>query len=723
MTGSGQAGVTPELSEFAALLAVGALDLGDFKVLAAAGHDPYVRTLAPNHEVATFAETGELFDELARAGRPCVVVPPWGMGPAGQRNALPGLKHVDYPFGIVVAASELRHWLPRRVEHLGVPRIVVEARAQSPEIHPTFRVALVVIDPTDTLDPTTTKFFQAPDAADINLSEIVADCERLMRQQGGTTEFGFIYRGTSLAGQSLRPEDHDPRITASAADLADFGASALIGDVFDVLRGRPLLPGREAAGESNGGVRVIRGRDVSISGEVLPEDPDADEPRGKHFTDVPLQDGDLVLREIEFLQRVGVPVEIKACDLPLCAGNGLLVLRPKARLEPEEFEFYKLYLGTPRSRDVMRTTSLGSFRRLSGLHRMPLPLPDADLLGALRDIRRAQESLKSWASEGVGLTSAAFSGPAAEARRYLIETGRQLRQRVEAAEQVGSRDHRIANFYPYPIAHKWRLARVAEGSGDNATTYAAILDCFEATLAFGAAIALAFAHTNGIDVPAMKEVRRKLGTSGQGTSLGDWVNILKAVASGKAFKALDPDKPLASIRNLLPDGTPIAKAQERLSKRRNDESHQRRVDPIDLPAAIEASRTDLELILDHAGFLADLPIYQIKSTRWDSIERRGHALAVALRGDHPVAPSVQLELTQSDIEPDSLYVRDLSGALVLLRPFLVRRECPQCRTWSTFHPDRRDNGVLQLKAVDHAHSISGSELEQAMRSVGYLEDE
>jgi hypothetical protein len=628
---------------------------------------------------------------------------------------------VDHPFGIVVPASELGHWLPRRVEHLGVPRIVVEARAQSSEIHFAVRLALVVIDPAYTQDPTTTRFFQAPDAAGIDLIEVVADCKRLMRQQSGTTEFGFIYRGPSLAGQSLRPEDHDPRILASATDLADFGTSAVVGDVFDVLRAQLLPPSREPAREPTSGVRVIGSRDVSISGEVLPEDPDADEQRSRHFTDVPLQEGDLVLRELESLERVSAPVEIKACDLPLSAGNRLLVLRPRVPLDPEEREFYRLYLGTQRSRDVMRTTKLGPARRLTGIRAMPLPRPDSELLGALRDIRLAQESLELWASEGVGLTSAAFIGPAAEARRHVIETGRQLRQRVEAAEQVGSRDHNIANFYPYPIAHKWRLARVAEGSGDSAATYAAILDCFEATMAFGAALALAFAHANGIDVPAMNEVRRKLGNSAQGTSLGDWVNILKAVASGRAFKAVDPDKRLASIRNLLPEGTPIAKAQERLSRRRNDESHQRRVDPIDLPTAIEASRADLELILDHAGFLADLPVYQIKFTRWDSIENRGHAVAVALRGDHPVAPSVQLEFKQSDIEQGSLYVKDLSGALVLLRPFLVRRECPQCRTWSTFHPDRRENGVLLLKAVDHAHTISGTELEQAMRSVGYLE--
>lgn len=590
MTETDQVVVAREPSEFAALVAVAARDLGDFRVLAASGYEHIARGFTPDREVVAFDEPVSLFDEMTRSGRLCVVVPPW---PADRRWSLSQVRETDQPFGIIVPAADLQHRLPRRIEHLGVPQVVVEARADLPQLEPELRVAFVIVEPADSQVPPRTKFFQAPDSGDSNISELVTDCERLMHQQGGTTRFGFIYRGASLAGQSLRPEDHDPRITASAADLADFGTGALIGDVFDVLCGRRVPPGQSATNESRPGVRVIRGSDLTTTGELLPPESDFEEPSRRSFTEIPLHEGDLVMRQVERLQRVTMPVEIKACELPLSAGSGLWVLRPIVRLEPEELEFYKLYLGTERSRDVMRASRLGDVRRLSGLREVPLPRPDAELLDALRDIRRAQESLRAWASEGVGLTSAAFTKPAAEARRHLIESGRQLRQRAEAAEQVGSRDHRIANFYPYPVAHKWRLARVAESTGDDAITYAAILDCFEATMTFGAALALAFAYTNGLDVPAMKEVRRKLSNGGQGASLGDWVNILKFVASGKAFKNIDPDKPLASIRNLLPEGTQIAKAQEQLSKRRNDESHQRRVDPIDLPAAIEAAQADL----------------------------------------------------------------------------------------------------------------------------------
>lgn len=370
----------------------------------------------------------------------------------------------------------------------------------------------------------------------------------------------------------------------------------------------------------------------------------------------------------------------------------------------------------------MRASSLGSHLRLTRLRSAPLPRPGSDLLDTLRDIRHAQDALDAWSLESASLTSTAFEGEAAQARRKLIESGRRLRQRVEAARQVGSLDHRIANFYPYPIAYRWRVMRVAEGAGDNAMTYSAILDCFETTMAFSASIALAFAYKNRLEVPTMKEVRHKLATGSRGVSVGDWVNILKTVSSGRAFKKLDPDAPLGAIRQLLPDATEIARAQERLSKQRNAESHQRRVDAIELPEAIEAAHADIELILDSASFLADMHLYQIKSSRWDSLVQSGRAHAEALRGDHPVAQTVGLEYHDPDLESGSLYVSDAMGALVLLRPFLVRHECPVCRTWSTFHPERREGGVLVLKAIDHSHTISGADHEPALRAVGYVSD-
>ncbi len=710
-------------AEFAALVAVAIAEFDEVRVLAVADHGQLGSIVVPGREVITFDDAAALFSELAMSDRPCIAIPPWGRF-VDRRFGWRAVEAIRMPFGVVVPSSELSRWLPQQIGHLGVPRLVVEARVQSLELN--LRAALVVIDPAPAHDSraTITRFFRAPENTEIAIEEVLSDFERLLRQEGGATQFGFVYRGESLAGEPLRPEDQDPKISARVADLAGFGKSAVVEDMFEVLRAKMPHPSQAStAAPSDPETRVIGARDVTLTGEILPEDEGTEWPRTRGLVPVSLQVGDLVVREIERPGRVGLPVEIAASDLPLGAGRTLVVLRSRGPLEREELEFYKLFLGSQRARDAMRPLTLGSVIRLVGLQRAPLPRPDADLLGALREIRRGQESLRSWVSEGVGLTSAVFSGPAREARRNLIETGRQLRLRVEAASQVGSLEHRIANFYPYPIAHKWRIARVAESAGDDAKTYMAILDCFEATMALGAAIGLAFAHTAGVAVPSMMEVRRKLGSGQQGTSLGDWINILKTVSAGKAFKSLDPDAPLAAIRKLLPEGSEFAKAQERLSKRRNDESHQRRVDAIDLPEAIKAARTDLELILDHASFLADLQIYQIKSARWDSILGRGEMVAQALRGDHPVAASVVLENGEPGIEIESLYVKDVAGSFVLLRPFLIRSACPECRTWSTFHPDRREGGELLLKSVDHSHTIIGTEHEPALRAVGYLPED
>ncbi|MBE7324103.1 hypothetical protein IEQ44_05515 [Nocardioides sp. Y6] len=647
------------------------------------------------------------------------VLPPWGSRPDRRWE----VEHPPAkPFGLIVPAGELRMSLPGRLINLGEPTIVVEGSLPAAGgFRRPLAVALVVVDPSPPEGALVTRFFRAPSG--LGIEAACAELSDLLSRAGGRTENGFVHRSESLSRESLRYEDHDPRVAAEEDDLSDFGEGGTVGDIFDVLIPRPPMrrPGIEIE-ELDETVRVIRARDLSLAGELLPIDVDVDEARRPPRIGVELQPGDFVMREIERPDRRGKPVEIEEADLPAAAGLNLIVLRPKALLEPEVSEFYRLYLASERSRVVMRPSRMGDHVRLVGIRRCPLPVPDADLVDALRSIRRAQGALKEWTDEGVGLTSRAFEGSAGDARRTLIETGRELRLRVEAAAQIGSLDHRIANFYPYPIAHKWRLVRVAESAGDASRTYGAILECFEATVVFGAALALACAHVNRLEVGAMAEVRKKL-THGGGLSVGDWVNILKIVASSKPFKRLNPDAPLAVVRELLPEGSVVARAQERLSERRNSESHQRKVDELDLRGAVEEARTDLELILSNAGFLADLPVYQVRSIRWDSFEGVGQAVVEVLRGDHPVPTPDTITHKQMDLEKDSLYVRDLSGDLILLRPFLMRLQCPRCRSWSTFHPDRRHHGQLELKAVDHAHSIDGSPYERVLARVGYLEPE
>lgn len=398
-----------------------------------------------------------------------------------------------------------------------------------------------------------------------------------------------------------------------------------------------------------------------------------------------------------------------------------MVLRPRVSLTEQHREFYRYYLASQRFRVVMRAHGGGGITRMTQVHSAPLPHPDDDLVDALTDLQRARHAFRSWAEEGDDLSAEAFEGSATESRRKLIDSGRLLRQREEAARAVGSFDHRVANFYPTPIAAQFREVRVRQSAGTDEATLRAVLECSETALAFTAAVALAFAWTNELVVGAMTEIRSKLSRGNSGVSMGDWVNVLKEVSSGKTFRGVPDDAPLAAIRSALPENSAAAEAQERLKRRRDSESHLRGADEFELAEVVEESMKDLEVLLEHLAFLADLPVFHVESTRWDSIRQTGSAKVRWLRGDHPMSLIESMDHRDPSLEEGSLYVRDLNGTHVLLRPFVVRLQCQKCRTWSTFCPDDRKQGRLRLKALDHSHSVDAEASLDALKTVGYVQ--
>lgn len=709
--------------------------LEDLKVFTMRDWEGLVDLVAPDRPRLAFDSATELIAAVSVDDQPALIVPPWGRSrERSAEDAWLRLPPISRDFGIICAATELRHEWPRRYGHLGVPRLVVDGQPRLPGANSRLVAALVLCEPESLGELAATKFFTVPEAT--RPAEVLGDFERLLRQGGGSTDHGFVLRGESLAGKPLTGPLYDPVLRGKEKDLAGFGSGALVNEVFEVLRPRPVRPGPagdrasvEPVEQLEPDTWVVTARDVTVAGDLIPRDKEEESadfdaphrpPARVQWRNVQLRPGDLLLREIERADRPGTPAMITDSDLPAAAGRSLLVLRPRAELDPEEVEFYRTYLGTAVSRELMRSSRLAGSHQLNAVHRLRLPRPDRDLLDALCDIRRARETLRSWADSQAGVTRATFTGSASEARHDLISASRELRQRAEAATQVGSLDHRVATFYPYPVAYKWRTVRAAESLDDLAQRYAAILDCFESIMAFTASLAMIFARYADIDIGAMQEIRRKLGRDCSGVALGDWVNVLKEVA-GPSFRGVGSDAPLAAIRQMLPQGSSVARAQERLAARRNDESHGRRVDALRLPDAVRDATTDLEAILDHAGFISDIHVVQVKDSQWDTFTQTGTATVQPLRGDHPVTPATQLAYRQPDLERGSLYAKDEAGNLVLLRPYLIREACPECGAWSTFHPDHFSDGRLKLKAMDHRHTTSdGDKHIDAMRAVGYL---
>lgn len=694
-----------------------------YTVVTSDGHEPLAAQTFPG---ATSVVTADPLADLALVpgvvGSP-IYVPPWGLRESERKataQTQPNIPAEHQTWATLVPAGALARLSSRRRSegHFlhGQPALVVEGPLAVMDIHASFRAALVVC----TREPAaTTRFFSAPSDRSVPTAEILGDFKRLLKMGGGRSKLGFVLRGTDLSEGSLRFEDHDPAIAKRIDDLAGFGSTVSVGDVFQVLRPRPS---RDDDASNLEGVRVLSGRDV-VAGQLEPGDSIDEPPAQSRFGAVPLQADDLVLPRFERKGRPTPARRIKPEHLPVAAGHAVIVLRVRETLTAAEATFYEHYLGSARLREMIRGSEMAGSSRLDVIARAPLPVPDGHLIDALRQLDAAEAEFNRWAGDTRALLQRAFDAEsAAAARADLIDAGRTHRQRVEAAQAIGSLDHRVATFYPYPIAHKWRVVRsLSQAPGQQRDAYDAVLDCFETLMAFGAAVALAHARLASVDVPTLGSLRQKFSRNGTGPTIGEWVNILKEVSGAKAFRAVPESVPLGSIRSFLIEESETARAQQRLKGRRDDESHQRKIDTQDLDGELEAAIRDLQTLLDAAAFMADMSLLQVRANQWDSLDASGVATVESLRGDQPVSAIEQIEHEREGLETDSLYVQDVGGELVLMRPYLVRAACPQCGTRSIFHPDRRVAGRLQLKAIDHGHSTPGTHLEAALARVGYLE--
>jgi hypothetical protein len=144
------------------------------------------------------------------------------------------------------------------------------------------------------------------------------------------------------------------------------------------------------------------------------------------------------------------------------------------------------------------------------------------------------------------------------------------------------------------------------------------------------------------------------------------------------------------------------------------------MDPVDMPHALAEAAADLTILVEQAQFLADWPLTYVDSTRWDTFRAVAAISYRELMGDHAIVPLQITERQSNDLERGSLYILDSEDRWHLLRPFLVGRDCPVCKNWSTFHADRGDHGALVIKSLEHGHVSAGDFLAEPLRHVGLL---
>ncbi|MES9523778.1 hypothetical protein [Streptomyces capoamus] len=553
------------------------------------------------------------------------------------------------------------------------------------------------------------KLFQVPRPRP-DETAVVKDFERLLHRQGGRGEYGYVLREIPGPQQSLHFDRFDPHVLQRREDLAGFGAVNDLGDLFTFRRSSfsdaALKRGKQLTSpKAPGAVRMIRPRDIARDGTITP--PSEETLWATIPADQQLTAGDMVLRRMN--APITVPphgfftAEVGEEDLPAAASDHVVILRPIKPLSRPQARLISMFLRSP-----LALTLAGprlAITSMEALSALPVPQPDEALTKALDELTAARQQFKRWEQEADSVIESVFlERTAAQARARVIDSGRALRLRAEAALLLDDLGHSVRTRFPYPIAYRWRETEARISAGGTQAAYAAILDTAEELLCYIAQLVLALTHARKITLGSVTAIRDKLAGGRSGPGFGDWANVLNEAASSKQLNNLPQAHPLNDIRTLLAHQD-AEKARQALSERRNNQAHLRRIDPIDLPHAIDVAFADLTRLVERARFLADLPLLEITDVRWDAFARSARVEYRELAGDHPVVPTRTMTSPSNDLETGSLYLRDTDGALHLLRPFLIGRDCPTCRTWSTFHADRVPKAAVVFKSLEHGHTL------------------
>ncbi|WBL20241.1 hypothetical protein [Citricoccus sp. NR2] len=627
---------------------------------------------------------------------------------------------------VVAPQSELRlrsirPGLLSRLSNTWNPEVVITGVLDSAGMSRSAEFCMVSLSrkPSNSASMTVCRFFATPAAprkseAPTTPTEesIIADFRRLLDLRGGTTEWGFVAR--DKFNEDWRVPTYDPHLRSRRDDLASLGASVPTSQLFSLQRS---FPGSRPAGRPGGQVSrgpVLTGRDVA-QGSL---DPDPERIFNEDRPVVFLKSGDLLVSEIAQIDGTWHVLEVDDEHAGVAVGHGVVVLRPREPMSRIERDFYIAYLRSNRAASVSDADNTFA-GRLRFSSKLLIPVPDDRILESFAALSSARGSFQGWIGEVDVLMKSVFDDdvPLAEVRERLIDGGRALRQASEAGNAASGLDYQVREFYPYPIGYTWRQVRTYLQEQAWSDCHRSVRDAFETLVATAGSIALAACDKLGVSLGSSKAYYKKLGQHG-GVSIGDWVNILKETATLKID--VEPDSALGVVRRVLPQVGEVAEAQVRLSAMRNDDAHGR-LDPAQVQDVAKDGVEDLAAMLAGCGDLAELRLVLVKQNRWDSREKSGSADVHLLRGDHPIYSTETIEHSESDLETGSLYVVDPLGTWVLLRPWLVHRQCEECGKRSIYRPDHKGKDSVHIKALDHTHHMPDPDVQRTLATIAAAE--
>ncbi|MCX6064970.1 MAG: hypothetical protein NT121_04350 [Chloroflexi bacterium] len=594
-------------------------------------------------------------------------------------------------------------------------------------IHHEFQVATVILcKKLNGDDPI--KFFKIPDIDETLREEtILSDFHRLLKQGGGQTEFGFVIRDRKQIGENWSFDYHHPAITKRKQELSVFGATSKLSDIFEIKKGwvhrtnDTKLFVENNSNEKDKGIICIEGRDLLSDHSVNLD-------TQYKIVDPPpialIRPGDILIRAIHNFYNISrFPiVDISDKTPPAVASNSVIILRPINELSLPERTFILAYLRSDTFIEFLSVENSSFLMIPESLKNVPIPIPDGEMLTSLESLNLSISQFHAWIYEAELAQNALFASKSssAETRLNTLSSGRLARQRLEAGQLVTDHNYRIRTQFPHPLAYHWRII---EAGSINSDGYKELLDAAEVAVCYLASVAIV--ATNSIPdgkIKYLETMSSRLCEIGHGTNMGDWTSILRETSSPKFLKKNELTISFYEIIQLLSDEL-LNSAVQRLNKMRNNLSHGKGPkNGKSLNKAFNIVRADLDILFRAMDFLTEYPLRYIETTRRDSIEKQTYYEYRELRGDHPYVPLREDVCSDPELEAGSLYLVDRRKNLYLVRPMLIRRECPECGAWATFFLDEYDKNLASpvMKSMEHGHTVAIPDLTNALKQIGLL---
>jgi len=545
-----------------------------------------------------------------------------------------------------------------------------------------FSAVTLIIQP----EPGPMRFFKITEnALNAGSQHVCLDLAKLLKKQGGETQYGYVYRDELTPDYPTTYDFYSPATNALRAGINDLSSKVSLAEVADILMGFSTIPMREEEQEESQRFRYISAHNISRNGEFDFSEIRVIRTIRMHRVRM-LENGDICVRMNP--SRNGpnfIFAVFPGNSEPLAFDHRVIVIRPKPFVGAEQRLVILAFLRSSVARDLFIAKGNSLMITTSVLHEFPVPLADKDLIAAIKDLTSARDAFVDWAARlDHELSDIMATRNMAESRLNLLNAGQLARHRYRAAQQVDSLDYRIRTQYPLPLAYLWRDWQVS--SPDPYRSLRNILKAAEGLTCFFALCALLAGRIAKIKIGYADTIATRLGERGGGTNFGDWFAILEEVGKSRKFREIEKSVSFFEVTELMRSKS-FEEALRLLMVARNDDSHNRIATNAVPSSLLSDLETALTTIYTETAFVADYRLVQIKDSKVDSIRRKTNYEFADLTGDNPLVQIYKDQTDKTELEDDSLYLRDRIGQLHLFRPFLHYLECPECRLMSTFYLD------------------------------------